>query len=71
VGVLLFCALAAQQQGAKAREAKEERTNYAPVTHNHYKYTYRPAECKTFVQNSLTERRRGSDRKAIQPSRCQ
>jgi hypothetical protein len=33
VGVLLFCALAAQQQGAQADEAVGDQTNYAPVTH--------------------------------------
>jgi hypothetical protein len=48
VGDLLFCALAAQQQRAKADAAEEETTNYAPITHSQYKYTYRPEECKTF-----------------------
>ena len=50
VGVLLFCALAAQQQGAAAGEAVAHRTNYAPITHMLYKYTYRPKYCKTFPQ---------------------
>jgi hypothetical protein len=50
VGDLLFCALAAQQQGQPADEAVEERTNYALTTHNQYKSTYRPKNCKTFVR---------------------
>lgn len=49
MGDLLLCALAAQQQRAKAEEAKKERTNCAPVTHMQYKSTYRPKNCKTFV----------------------
>jgi hypothetical protein len=52
VGVLLFCALAAQQQGAQAREAQEEGTNYAPITHNQYKSINRPKNCKTFAQKT-------------------
>ena len=49
VGVLLLCALRAQQQGAKAGEAVAKRTNYTPITHMLYKYTYRPKYCKTFL----------------------
>ena len=57
MGDLLFCALAAQQQGEPAEEAVEERANCAPVTHNQYKSNYRPKNCKTFVRKIL---RRGS-----------
>ncbi|MBN1507639.1 MAG: hypothetical protein JW955_12380 [Sedimentisphaerales bacterium] len=49
MGVFIVCALAAQQQGEPADQAVEVKANCARVSHNHYNYTYRPRECKTFL----------------------
>ncbi len=47
-----ICALAAQQQGEPADQAVNvDETNCASGTHSFHKYSYRPAECKTFPQN--------------------
>ena len=50
MGVFVVCALAAQQQSEPAGEAVDVNPNCAAVSHNHYNYTYRPKECKTFVR---------------------
>ena len=47
-----YLRLAAQQQGAKAEEAVAKGANCNPAVHNHDKYTYRPNNCKTFLQKS-------------------
>jgi hypothetical protein len=47
-GVLVVCALAAQQQGEPADEAVEVNANCTHAVHNHHKYTYRQKYCKTF-----------------------
>jgi hypothetical protein len=51
-GDIIFCALAAQQQGEQAGAAVEDRTNYALSTHKHKKYTYRPDKGKPFPKKS-------------------
>ncbi len=46
----VVCALAAQEQGEPAEKTVEVNSNCARIAHNHYNYTYRPNQCKTFLE---------------------
>jgi hypothetical protein len=51
-GDIVFCALAAQEQGEQAGAAVEDQTNCALSTHRLINYTYRPSKRKPFLKNS-------------------